>query len=255
MHSHCANHTKHACLLTCSSGLVSALSNPDWPIRRAAADAIKALAIALGPDLDSPSQAALTSGVQSVSCRAAEALERCRFDKVRPVREVVQEAQAVLLDLQVICASAHKALHCHLHYGDSMLASKLPMTKLQANITGLAVGLCAAIMHIFCSATFHMLLHLLAVLVQEYAGSGSSSSGWSAWLAPRLLARGITMSSPPHHRPLSPGRQSPTPRPTSALRRAGSHNRCDCHLHFASLLQEHDTGLHAMLMGAQQDLI
>ncbi|DBB10596.1 TPA: hypothetical protein ACH3X3_007109 [Trebouxia sp. C0006] len=143
---------------TNSSGLVSALSNPDWPIRRAAADAMKALAIALGPDLDSPSQAALTSGVQSVSCRAAEALERCRFDKVRPVREVVQEAQAVLLDLQ------------------------------------------------------------------EYAGSGSSSSGWGAWLAPRLLARGITMSSPPHHRPLSPGRQSPTPRPTSALRRAGSHN-------------------------------
>ncbi|DBA81597.1 TPA: hypothetical protein ACH3X1_007364 [Trebouxia sp. C0004] len=141
-----------------SSGLVSALSNPDWPIRRAAADAIKALAIALGPDLDSPSQAALTSGVQSVSCRAAEALEKCRFDKVRPVREVVQEAQAVLFDLQ------------------------------------------------------------------EYASSGSSSSGWSAWLAPRLLARGITMSSPPHHRPVSPGRQSPTPRPTSALRRAGSHN-------------------------------
>ncbi|KAL0026027.1 hypothetical protein WJX79_002284 [Trebouxia sp. C0005] len=143
---------------TNSSGLVSALSNSDWPIRRAAADAIKALAIALGPDLDSPGQAALSSGAQSVSCRAAEALEKCRFDKVRPVREVVQEAQAVLLDLQ------------------------------------------------------------------EYASSGSSSSGWSAWLAPRLLARGITMSSPPHHRPVSPGRQSPTSRPTSALRRAGSHN-------------------------------
>lgn len=104
MQTHHANHTKHVCLLTCSSGLVSGLSNPDWPIRRAAADAIKALAIALGPDLDSPGQAALTSGVQSVSCRAAEALDKCRFDKVRPVREVVQEAQAVLLDLQVICA-------------------------------------------------------------------------------------------------------------------------------------------------------
>lgn len=95
----------------------------------------------------------------------------------------------------------------------------------------------------------------VAVLVQEYASSGSTSSGWSAWLAPRLLARGITMSSPPHHRTVSPGRQSPPPRPTSALRRAGSHNRCDCHLHFAFLPQEHDTGLHAMLMAAQQDLV
>lgn len=160
MHTHHANHTKRVCLLTCSSGLVSALSNPDWPIRRAAADAIKALAIVLGPDLDSPSQSPLNSGVQSVSCRAAEALEKCRFDKVRPVREVVQEAQAVLLDLQVICASAYKALHCHLHYGNSMLASKLPLTKLQASIKGLAVGLCMAIMHIFCSAILHVLLHV-----------------------------------------------------------------------------------------------
>jgi len=185
MHTHCAKYIKHVCLLTCSSGLVSALSNSDWPIRRAAADAIKALAIALGPDLDSPSQAALTSGVQSVSCRAAEALERCRFDKVRPVREVVQEAQAVLLDLQVICASAHKALHCHLHYGDSMLASKLPLTRQQASVRQAhvqhsanfrspvapvqlppprlgqrIVGLCTAIMHICCSLTFRMLLHL-----------------------------------------------------------------------------------------------
>ena len=105
--------------------------NPDWPIRRAAADAIKALAIALGPDLDSPSQAALTPGVQSVSCRAAEALERCRFDKVRPVREVVQEAQAVLLDLQVICASAYNACLCHLHYCDTISGSKLPVLKLR----------------------------------------------------------------------------------------------------------------------------
>jgi hypothetical protein len=160
MHTHHANHTKCVCLPTCSSGLVSALSNSDWPIRRAAADAIKALAIALGPELDSPGQAALASGVQSVSCRAAEALEKCRFDKVRPVREVVQEAQAVLLDLQVICAAAYKALPYHLHCGNSMLASKLPLTKLQASIKGLAVGLCTAIMHIFCCATFHVLLHL-----------------------------------------------------------------------------------------------
>ncbi len=133
MHTHCAKYIKHVCLLTCSSGLVSALSNPDWPIRRAAADAVKALAIALGPDLDSPSQPALTSGVQSVSCRAAEALEKCRFDKVRPVREVVQEAQAVLLDLQVICGSACKACHCHLHCRNCM-ASKLHWIKLQASI-------------------------------------------------------------------------------------------------------------------------
>ena len=80
---------------------MAALSSSDWPVRRAAAEAIKALVIALGPGLDSPGPPALPVNVQSASARAAEALERCRFDKVRPVREAVQEAQAVLLDLQV----------------------------------------------------------------------------------------------------------------------------------------------------------
>lgn len=90
-------------MVVCSSGLVAALRSPDWPVRRAAAEAIKALAIALGPALDSPGQAAQPAGVQAPSLRAAEAFERCRFDKVRPVREAVQEAQAVLQDLQVSC--------------------------------------------------------------------------------------------------------------------------------------------------------
>lgn len=88
-------------LQNCSSGLVAALSSPDWPVKRAAAEALKALVIALGPGLDSPGQAALPAGVQAASSRAADALEKCRFDKVRPVRDAVQEAQAVLLDLQV----------------------------------------------------------------------------------------------------------------------------------------------------------
>ena len=45
----------------------------------------------------------MTDAAQSGTARAAEALDRCRFDKVRPVREAVQEAQAVLQDLQVSC--------------------------------------------------------------------------------------------------------------------------------------------------------
>ncbi|KAL3152399.1 hypothetical protein ABBQ32_001452 [Trebouxia sp. C0010 RCD-2024] len=140
-----------------SSGLVAAISSPDWPTRRAAAEAIKALTVALGPGLDSPGPSGLPAGAVSASLRAAEALGRCRFDKVKPVRDTVQEAQAVLLDLQ------------------------------------------------------------------EFTRSGASD--WGSWLAPRLLARGITVASPPRNRPVSPGRGSPTPRPPSALRRAGSHNR------------------------------
>ena len=65
-------------------------------MRKAAAEAIKALAIALGPGLDSPAPA----GSSSASASAAEALEKGRFDKVKPVREAVQEAYAVLLDLK-----------------------------------------------------------------------------------------------------------------------------------------------------------
>ena len=92
---------KHSLLLCCSSGLVAAISSPDWPTRRAAAEAIKALTVALGPGLDSPGPSGLPAGAVSASLRAAEALGRCRFDKVKPVRDTVQEAQAVLLDLQV----------------------------------------------------------------------------------------------------------------------------------------------------------
>ena len=77
------------------------MSSSDWPSRRAAAEALKAFAVALGPGLDSPGPAALPAGALPASARAAEALERCRFDKVKPVRDAVQEAQAVLLDLQV----------------------------------------------------------------------------------------------------------------------------------------------------------
>ena len=77
------------------------MSSSDWPTRRAAAEALKAFAVALGPGLDSPGPAALPAGALPASARASEALERCRFDKVKPVRDAVQEAQAVLLDLQV----------------------------------------------------------------------------------------------------------------------------------------------------------
>ena len=51
------------------------------------------------------------------------------------------------------------------------------------------------------------------------------------------------MASPPHNRPVSPGRRSPSPRPPSALRRAGSHNRytmqlCQCFNHHV-LMEQH----------------
>ena len=78
------------------------MSSSDWPSRKAAAEALKAFAVALGPGLDSPGPAAAPAGALPASARAAEALERCRFDKVKPVRDAVQEAQAVLLDLQVL---------------------------------------------------------------------------------------------------------------------------------------------------------
>lgn len=83
------------------------MSSTDWPTRRAAAEALKALTVALGPGLDSPRLAALPAGAPPASVRAGEALERCRFDKVKPVRDAVQEAQAVLLDLQVTPANSN----------------------------------------------------------------------------------------------------------------------------------------------------
>ena len=79
-------------------------------MRKAAAEAIKALAIALGPGLDSPSPAAQPESSLSASKGAAEALEKCRFDKVKPVRDAVQEAQAVLLDLEVSSESTRCTL-------------------------------------------------------------------------------------------------------------------------------------------------
>ena len=92
---------QHVC---CSTGLLAALRCPDWPVRRATAEAIKALAVALGPQLEAANPAVAS---HTMTAAAADALDKCRFDKMRPVRDSVQEAQAVLQDLQV-------CLHCTL---------------------------------------------------------------------------------------------------------------------------------------------
>lgn len=74
------------------------MRSPDWPVRRAAAEALKALTITLGPQLDG---ATLPVTGQTPSAAAADALDKCRFDKVKPVRDSMLEALAVLQDLQV----------------------------------------------------------------------------------------------------------------------------------------------------------
>ena len=69
-------------------------------MRRAAAEALKTLAVALGPQLEAVPAAV---AAQALAASLLDALEKCRFDKVRPVRDSVQEAQTVLQDVQVMC--------------------------------------------------------------------------------------------------------------------------------------------------------
>jgi hypothetical protein len=61
------------------SGILGCLSRPDWATRRAAADALTALALVLGPRFEA--EAAPDGG--SLLARSVDALEAARFDKAR----------------------------------------------------------------------------------------------------------------------------------------------------------------------------
>ncbi|GFR41107.1 hypothetical protein Agub_g1752 [Astrephomene gubernaculifera] len=80
------------------SGAVGALSRPDWQVRLAAADMLRATALLLGPLLEMDGSWA-AGDPRSVTGRAIRGLESCRFDKVREVREVARAALAVMEDL------------------------------------------------------------------------------------------------------------------------------------------------------------
>ncbi|KAK9816903.1 hypothetical protein WJX72_006945 [[Myrmecia] bisecta] len=84
-----------------SSGLAAALSSSDWATRKAAAEALKALAIVLGPALESlAAPGSPGRDPKPPTAVMEQALTRCKFDKVVPVRKAVGEALGVLTDLQ-----------------------------------------------------------------------------------------------------------------------------------------------------------
>lgn len=95
------------------SGLAAALSSTEWQTRRAAAEALQAVAMAFGPamDTDPPKNLAKSDEMaKPSSLRATSALGgNCRHDKIRPVRAAATEAAAVFQSLQVcLIPTQHK---------------------------------------------------------------------------------------------------------------------------------------------------
>ncbi|EFJ51921.1 hypothetical protein VOLCADRAFT_86913 [Volvox carteri f. nagariensis] len=83
---------------TAGSGVGGALSRPDWPVRLAAADMLRATAALLGPLMEH--DGCWTRGdAKSITGRAIRALESCKFDKVRDVRDVARNALSVMEEL------------------------------------------------------------------------------------------------------------------------------------------------------------
>jgi hypothetical protein len=64
------------------SGLLGCLARQDWTVRRAAADALSAAALLLGPELE-PEGAWAPGDPASLTWRCLAVLEDARFDKVR----------------------------------------------------------------------------------------------------------------------------------------------------------------------------
>lgn len=65
-----------------TSGILGCLSSKDWAVRRAAADAVHAVVLLVGPLLE-PEDCWGLGDPGSVTGRCLSALEECRFDKVR----------------------------------------------------------------------------------------------------------------------------------------------------------------------------
>lgn len=64
-----------------ASGILGCISSQDWAVRRAAADAVRALVLLVGPELE-PEDCWGLGDPGSVTGRCLNALEDCRFDKV-----------------------------------------------------------------------------------------------------------------------------------------------------------------------------
>ena len=73
------------------TGLLGSTLSPDWAVRKAAADGIRAAAVILGPALLSLDLGTIVS-----------ALNPLKFDKMKPVRSAAIEALAILSHLQVV---------------------------------------------------------------------------------------------------------------------------------------------------------
>ncbi|CAG9465296.1 unnamed protein product [Pedinophyceae sp. YPF-701] len=88
------------------SGVLGALSDPDWAVRRAALDACTAIVTVLGPAMDvSAPQGAPPDDPARPSARVLAALSALRFDRVRHVRDMSAAALACARGLQDFIAA------------------------------------------------------------------------------------------------------------------------------------------------------
>ncbi|WIA12977.1 hypothetical protein OEZ85_006589 [Tetradesmus obliquus] len=83
------------------SGIIGCLAAKDWAVRRAAADALRAAVLLLGPAMEPDGRWQL-GDPSSLTHRCLSALDAqsCKFDKVREARDAAREAAGLLQELQ-----------------------------------------------------------------------------------------------------------------------------------------------------------
>ncbi|GMH34357.1 hypothetical protein BSKO_02191 [Bryopsis sp. KO-2023] len=72
------------------TGILGLLSSKDWPVRKAAAEAVKTAAVLYGPQFSDPKTG------KSLIKKSKDALGSTRFDKVKPVREAILDSIQML---------------------------------------------------------------------------------------------------------------------------------------------------------------
>ncbi|WIA33121.1 hypothetical protein OEZ86_006273 [Tetradesmus obliquus] len=83
------------------SGIIGCLAAKDWAVRRAAADALRAAVLLLGPAMEPDGRWQL-GDPSSLTHRCLSALDAqsCKFDKVREARDAARETAGLLQELQ-----------------------------------------------------------------------------------------------------------------------------------------------------------
>lgn len=150
-------------------GLLAVLAAPEWQARKAAAEALQALAVALGPDWDGSGACEGDSPNSQLLDAVTKGLAGAKWDKVKPVREAAQVRTGLSC-----CWPACRSTTC---WRAPYLSTRAPRRLLQAAL-----------------ATFASL--------QQWVGRAGSERGPAAATG-QLVATGghCRMASPPAARP------------------------------------------------------